>query len=222
MQCHPEIDERAAPASQTVVRRGPHQEIEGRSVLDRRIAAGGPADNVLRAGLEHGRPPLDRAMPILQGCAGADRRTLERLEHAIAGRGGISVGGDGRGIGPVGGLGQSGVGRACGRLRAHISDRRTIDHGFGDAIAWVSGRECADHPAAQIAQDRGHIAPGKIGAAAIVDAVAAGELGHIDRRQLERVGCVHVPAEEAAPVPAARLAGDHTIGADARHGDGKL
>src|SRR3546814_11885515 len=58
--------------------------------------------------------------------------------------------------------------------------------------------------------------PGKIGTAAIVDTIAAGELGHVDRGQLQRLGRIYVPTVEAAAIPTAGLAGNHAIGANAR------
>src|SRR3546814_21169139 len=87
------------------------------------------------------------------------------------------------------------------RLRADIPDGRPVDNGFRDPITRIGGRKRADHPAAKIAQDGRYITPGKIGTAAIVDTIAAGELGHVARGQLQRIGPIYVPTVEAAASP---------------------
>jgi hypothetical protein len=70
--------------------------------------------------------------------------------------------------------------------------------------------------AAQVPEHRGHVAPGEVGPAAVVDAVATGELRHVDLGELEIAADRMSQRSSVALVPGAWLAGDHAIGANAR------
>src|SRR3546814_17227588 len=75
MQRNAEGDERAAAAAEAVVGWRTHQEIEGRAILDRRIAARGPDDEHGRARIQNRNRALYVARPVLQRLASAAGRT---------------------------------------------------------------------------------------------------------------------------------------------------
>src|SRR3546814_20105294 len=94
MQRHAEVDERAAAAAEAVVGWRTHQEIAGRAILDRRIAARGPADDIVRARLQNRAPTYDPAMQQLQRCAHAAGLGVDRLKEGAAARSRGGVDGD--------------------------------------------------------------------------------------------------------------------------------